>query len=89
MSQSDTPTKRRRHHVTRANAQNGLRKQGWPQFRKTALIRAHYIPGPFSVQTREGPLDMPEGGWLALDDEDWPYPIDAEVFARIYEQVSK
>lgn len=78
---------KRRLHVTRANAQNGLRKQGWPEFRKVETIRARYIPGPFTVETREGVLDMPEGGWLALDRDDYPYPIAADVFQRIYEQV--
>ena len=78
---------RRRMHVTRANAQNGARKAFWPEYRKTQTIRARYIPGPWTVETREGVLDMPDGGWLALDDEDYPYPIDAEVFARIYEEV--
>jgi hypothetical protein len=79
---------KRRLHVTKANAQNGARKEFWPQFRKTALIRARYIPGAFTVETREGVLDMPEGGFLALDEDGYPYPIAADVFERTYEQVT-
>lgn len=78
---------KRRMHVTKANAQNGLRREFWPEFRKTATIRAHYIPGAFTVETREGLLDMPEGGWLALDEDGYPYPIEASVFERIYDEV--
>lgn len=79
------PVVRRRLHVTKVNAQNGARKEFWPEFRKTTTIRARYIGKAFSVQTREGVLDMPEGGWLALDDEGYPYPIAADVFGRTYE----
>jgi hypothetical protein len=80
--------KRRRLHVTKANAQNGARKEYWPEFRKVETIRARYIGGAFTVQTREGVLDMPEGGWLALDRDGYPYPIAADVFERIYAHVS-
>lgn len=79
---------KRRMHVTRANAQNGARKAFWQEFAKTATIRARYIGSAFTVETREGVLDMPDGGWLALDDEDYPYPIEAGVFDRIYTEVN-
>lgn len=78
---------KRRMHFTKANAQNGTRSCFWPEFRKTATIRARYIPVPFTVQTREGALDMPYGGWLALDGDGYPYPIETTVFDRTYEQI--
>lgn len=82
------PATKRRMHVTRTNAQNGARKEFWPEYRKTATIRARYIGGAFTVQTREGVLDMPDGGWLALDADGWPYPIATDVFERTYAPTS-
>lgn len=79
---------KRQLHITKANAQNGVRGTFWQEFRKTATIRARRIPAAFTVETREGVLDMPEGGWLALDGDGFPYPIDAGVFAQTYEGVS-
>lgn len=78
---------KRRLHVTKTNAQSGARKEFWAEFQKVETIRARYIGGPFTVQTREGVLDMPEGGWLALDRDGYPYPIAASVFERIYVEV--
>lgn len=75
---------KRRLHVTKSNAQNGARSVFWPEYRKVATIRARYIGGAFTVETREGVLDMPEGGYLALDDEGYPYPVQKDVFERIY-----
>lgn len=79
---------KRRMHITKTNAQNGARSAFWPEFRKVATIRARYIGGAFTVETREGVLDMPDGGWLALDADGWPYPIAADVFARTYAAIS-
>lgn len=79
---------KRRLHVTKANAQNGARKEFWQEFAKTATIRARHIPGAFTVETREGVLDMPDGGWLALDADGYPYPINDDVFARTYQEVA-
>ena len=47
-------------------------------------VRAARVVGPFAVETREGALAC-EDGWLAVDLDGWPYPIDADVFARLYE----
>lgn len=32
---------------------------------------------------------MPEGGYLALDDEGYPYPVQKDVFERIYQEVQR
>lgn len=61
---------------------------GWAQFRKKTLTRALRIDGPFEVETREGTLTCPDG-WLAVDSAGWPYPIAADEFERIYEQVQR
>lgn len=58
----------------------------WPKFRKTVTTPAIRIDGPFTVETREGPLRCADG-WLAVDAGGQPYPIADEEFQRIYEQV--
>ncbi len=57
--------------------------QDFNLYRKIALTQAVRIDGPFTVETREGTLSCPDG-WLAVDAHDWPYPIAAEEFDKIY-----
>lgn len=59
---------------------------GFASYRKRTLTQATRVDGPFTVQTREGTLTCPDG-WLAIDAHGWPYPIDAQEFATIYEEV--
>lgn len=56
-------------------------------FRKTALTRAARVPGPFVVETSEGPLRC-EDGYLAVDARGYPYPIAADEFEQIYEEAA-
>lgn len=56
----------------------------WQSFRKTQPIRAMRMDGPFSVQTREGVVKS-DGGWLALDSDDQPYPIAEDEMEAVYE----
>jgi len=51
---------------------------------KTRKTRAARVPGPFTVETREGYLSCPDG-YLALDSEGFPYPIAKDEFENIYE----
>jgi hypothetical protein len=58
----------------------------WQLWKKKQLTRAMRMRGPFTVETREGPLACPDG-WLAIDSQGWPYPIAADEFDAIYERV--
>jgi hypothetical protein len=57
-------------------------------FRKKALTKALRMPGPFEVQTSEGPLRC-EDGWLCMDARGYPYPVAADEFELIYELVEE
>lgn len=57
------------------------------QFRKKVTTRAIRMAGRFTVQTvHEGEVRC-EDGWLAFDARGYPYPIAADEFKRIYEEV--
>lgn len=60
----------------------------WLEFRKTATTKALRIEGPFRVITIHGgdPQEC-EDGWLALDSQGHPYPIDDRVFQETFKQV--
>jgi len=60
-----------------------LRIKDTTKYRKTALVDAKRIMGPFECVTREGIL-VCEDGYLAIDSEGWPYPIAKEEFENIY-----
>lgn len=57
-----------------------------PLWRKKLFTAAVRMEGPFSVETREGPLSCPDG-YLAVDSQGWPYPIARDEFEAIYEPV--
>jgi hypothetical protein len=63
-----------------------LPDDGWCVFRKTALTEAVRIHGPFVVETSDGPLRCADG-FLALGAHGDPYPIAADEFDMIYEEV--
>ena len=42
------------------------------------------MPGPFTVQTREGLVTCLDG-WLAIDAHGFPYPVHVQEFDAIYE----
>lgn len=71
-------------HVTKEFIDNSLDVKRAPAFRKKVFTHAVRMAGPFTVETREGTLECPDG-WLAIDAHGWPYPIAAEEFAAIYE----
>ena len=58
------------------------------EYRKTATTKLARIDGQFEVETREGTLTC-EDGYVALDADGWPYPIEASVLARTYELVGE
>lgn len=55
-------------------------------YRKTALTRAIRMPGPFTIESSLGPLHC-DDGFVGIDARGYPYPLDAEEFALIYEEV--
>lgn len=56
----------------------------WGTYRKAATTRAAFVRGPIVVKTREGSLPA-FSSWVALDSEGWPYPIEVDAFAALYE----
>lgn len=60
----------------------------WAEFRKTTTTRAIRIDGTFRVLTIHGgePQECSDG-WLALDSEGHPYPIDEAVFSATFEPI--
>ena len=56
------------------------------EYTKKGTTRAVRIHGAFVVETREGTMTC-EDGYLALDKNDDPYPVAADVFEAIYEEV--
>lgn len=61
---------------------------GWAEYRKVGTTRMTPITGPCTVVTMEGPYELPDGwtGYLAVDTQGWPYPVDAAVHAESYER---
>lgn len=55
-------------------------------YRKKVSTLAARMDGPFEVKTTEGTLRC-EDGWLAFDSRGYPYPIAADEFAQIYQEV--
>jgi len=75
--------------VTTIYGINSLPEYGWEKFTKVALTPMQRISGPCTIYTLEGPLDMPTGweGWLAIDAEGHPYPIDQKIHEKTYRKV--
>lgn len=62
----------------------------WREFRKVAPTRMIRIEGPFAVQIHgQGPESVVtcDDGWVGLDARGYPYPIDVDEQALIYEAV--
>jgi hypothetical protein len=53
-------------------------------FRKVAITRAMRINGPFTVTTIDGNVCECADGWLAIDENGYPYPIDHSTFIISY-----
>jgi hypothetical protein len=72
--------------ITAENAVERFPELGSTTWQKNQLTRAVRVDGPFEVETTEGTL-ICKDGYLALDSEDNPYPIDAKVFDATYVRV--
>jgi hypothetical protein len=56
----------------------------WSPYRKKGVTWMMRVSGPFKVQTQEG-LVACDDGYVAIDEEGWPYPVSASVHAKSYE----
>lgn len=56
----------------------------WEPYRKVVPTPAVRIQGPFIVATVHDLNVTCDDGWLAVDAEGFPYPIDAEAFDSLY-----
>jgi hypothetical protein len=55
-----------------------------PYTRKSVTMMSR-VEGPFKVQTQHGVVEC-DDGWVALDEEGWPYPISVSVQEKSYER---
>ena len=71
-------------------AADALPDNGWAEYRKITTTRMVPAAGPCTVQTQEGSYDLPDGweGFIAVDNQGYPYPISAATHAETYERVS-
>lgn len=68
-----------------------LRDFLFSRYRKTAVTRAM---GPVTlsvstdIDTSEGTIELPAGwvGWIAIDADGMPYPIEKTIFEKTYEE---
>lgn len=58
------------------------------EYQKKLVTRAVKVAGEFETVTLEGTLTCKDG-YLALDTEGNPYPIDREIFEKTYVKVPK
>lgn len=66
-------------------------ERDWQWFRKKVNQKMVPVQGPCVFITQEGKYPLPEGwiGWLAADDQGFPYPISAETHDKTYESVQR
>lgn len=81
---SDDTTEAAEHVWT---AENVAEAGPWQEFYKVLPTRMRRMDGPFTVRTREGVVRS-EDGWLALDANDDPYPVAADVHTATYQEAS-
>ena len=55
------------------------------EYRKNVTVRALFIPRPFVVDMGEQGWAFCERGYLILDAEGDPYPVDEQKFLATYE----
>lgn len=72
--------------ITKENVSLMFQHSDWAIYKKKRLTQAARVIGPFTVLTREGKLSCPDG-YVALDSEEFPYPIAKLEFETIYKEV--
>jgi hypothetical protein len=66
------------------NEQSQNQSPGFLPFRKKQVTWMMRVPTAFKVVTQHGVVEC-DGGWVAVDEEGWPYPIAVSVQAKAYE----
>jgi hypothetical protein len=67
------------------NEQQSLSDSPFRPFRRRrSEVWMMRVTGPFKVVTQHGIVEC-DDGWVAVDEEGWPYPISASVHAKSYE----
>lgn len=69
-------------------AKNNIPEEGWKKYRKITLTKAIKINEPFMVKTLEGDMFCTDG-YLAMDVQGNPYPIETKVFNDSYVEVKE
>lgn len=59
------------------------------EYRKIAVTDMAPVEGPFIVSTKEGAIQVPKGwkGYIALDTDGDPYPVELSVAEATYRKV--
>jgi len=60
--------------------------EGFKNYRKRINTRAVRMPRPFRTETQHGTVTCADG-YLAIDDDGYPYPIEKKVFESSYEEI--
>lgn len=72
------------HHVYDDESLPG---SGWTWWRPRVATRMVQVGGPCTIYTTHGPIQKPVGwrGYLAIDENGNPFPIDDETHRKSYE----
>lgn len=68
--------------------QEHIDKDRFLTYRKKLLTKALRVKGSFTVMTKEGKLHC-DNGYLAIDSQGYPYPIDFKIFEETYERADE
>jgi hypothetical protein len=66
------------------NEQSQDQSPGFLPFRKKTVTWMMRVTTPFKVVTHEGVVEC-DDGYVAVDEEGWPYPIALSVHGKSYE----
>lgn len=69
--------------ITKDNLPSGELKR----YQKTYEPRAIKMNGPFTCATLEGNIARCEDGWLVVDSQGFPYPVDRIEFETTYKLI--
>lgn len=58
----------------------------WQEFAPKNTIKALRVDGPFQVENSEGTFNC-EDGWLVVNSNGEPYPISAQEFEILYDEI--
>lgn len=58
----------------------------WRTYRKTAATWAVKLPVDVTVPTSEGEMEADGGDYLCIDPDGGLYPVDGDLFERMYEE---